>query len=203
MEVRENTDMRHTRLCSKRATVKQVLGGFAHKIGVYITVHDCSRTKATTQLSAVVGLRNGFAMLEVLVAIMIISLSVIGSLTLNTYLLRTSNNFSQYIQAVNLANSEIESLRNYSTLNTTPGRFAYADIIGLNNTNCAVSAAPYVVNSPNSTCTVAVTSSNNPIYVTVTITVGWTDVTGYVQSVQLISMIGSIDPIAMGQTIGT
>jgi prepilin-type N-terminal cleavage/methylation domain-containing protein len=146
---------------------------------------------------------KGFAMLEILIALLIISISVAGTLTLNNYLLRTSNNFSQYIQAVNLANSEIESLRNYSTLATTPGHFAYADIIGLNNTNCAVSTPPYILNSPSSSCTLGVTSSNSPAYVTVTVTVGWTDVIGYPQSVQLISMIGSIDPVAMGQTIGT
>lgn len=145
-------------------------------------------------------LSNGFAMLEVLISVLIISISVVGTLTLNNYLLRTSSNFKQSIQAVNLANTEIESLRSYSTIPTTAGQFAYNDILTL-STCSALTTLTF--NGTTYTCTLSVSSSTSPAYATVTVTVSWTNNTSTNQSIQLISMIGAIDPNAIGQTIGT
>jgi Tfp pilus assembly protein PilV len=147
---------------------------------------------------------QGLAMLEVLIAILLISISIAGILTLYNYLMRSSINFQEYIQAVNIGNSEIESLRNYSTLTAQSGQFAYTDIIALDNTACSVLAAPYIINNTTYTCTLYVTSISNPGYLNIKVKVTWTNVTGQqFQQVELLSMIGQLDPNAKGQTIGT
>ncbi len=129
-------------------------------------------------------------MIEILVAVLIFSIGISGLMALNNTLIRTNNNLKQYVQAINLANSQIEKLRSYTTL------AAYNALAGGTTT----------ITSDNTTFTqtTTVTATSSPAYSLVEVKVTWADVSGHSgsnQTVDLTSIIAGTDPIAAGQTI--
>lgn len=126
---------------------------------------------------------NGQGLIEVMMTLLVIAGCVIALLRFQNYLAYSSNLANQQATASQLANSRMETLRDYSALT---GSNSYANIASGNSTS-TISNASY-------TTTWTVTSFANPTYKNIDITVTWTDQYGGAQSKLLSGRVSSIDP---------
>jgi Tfp pilus assembly protein PilE len=146
---------------------------------------------------------SGFAMLEILIAVLIISSSMVGTLALNNYLLRTSANFKQHVDALNIAQSQIERFHAYGNLSD------YNALLG----GCPIVPTPVdcpltsILSNRGSntqyTCQFSVNPLSNSAACSLQITVSWSDVSGNSDSMSLTTIINYFDPNTSGMTIGT
>lgn len=137
--------------------------------------------------------QSGFSLMEVLLCILILS---VGLLSLGRFQATLINNESlgkQRLEAVNLAQAKIESLRNFQVINTTTGSFAYQDIV-TGSDSISASNATYARSW-------LVATSTTPAYKTVTVTLSWTDQNGRGQTIKLASIICPNDPAKEGKLI--
>lgn len=141
--------------------------------------------------------QRGASIIEVLIAAFILAGALFALVSFQLNLMRDRSLLAQKEYAIALAQDKMQSFRNYTALNTTPGQFAYADIISAAS-NTTVNGTTY-----NMTWTVT-NSPNPPTRKNVVITVTWTDETGVAQTVgnggvRIESIIVRIDPALTGQ----
>lgn len=129
---------------------------------------------------------NGQTLIETLLTIVFISLTVISLIRFQNYLSYDNSLSQQTADAVNLAESKIESLRDFQVLNATSG---YTDYSAMTSGSSVTTGATCVY-----TTTWTITSSTNPTYKTIDVTVSWTDRRGGSQSVRLVSRAAGIQP---------
>ena len=134
----------------------------------------------------------GFSLVEALIAFLILSIGIAGAAKYQSYLIQNSALSKQQTEAVLLGEQKMEDFRSYETLNTTSGKFAYADIVSGTDTVTGESAIY--------TRTWTVTSNTSPTYKTVAITINWTS-QGVVQSVSFTSFVAGVDPTTVGKLV--
>ena len=128
----------------------------------------------------------GVALVETLITVVIIAIGVVSLIRFQSYLAYDQSLNNERGDAVVLAASEIENLRDFQVLYTTPGYTAYQDIVSGNSTS-TVNATIYNI-------VWTVTPHTNPDYKSISVTVSWTDRRGSSQSVTLDSIIAGIEP---------
>lgn len=129
---------------------------------------------------------SGLTLIETLLTIVFISMTVISLIRFQNYLSYDSSLAQQTADAVNLAESRIETLRDFQVLNATSG---YTDYNAMSSGSSVTTGATCTY-----TTTWTVTSTTNPTYKTIDVTVSWTDRRGTAQSVRLISRAAGIQP---------
>lgn len=129
---------------------------------------------------------KGQTLIEALVTILFISITVIALIRFQNYLAYDNSLSQQKADAIMLAQSTVETLRDFHVLNNTSGYTSYASITSGSSTSTGTSAVY--------TITWTITSSTNPTHKTVDVTVTWTDRRGTAQSVRLNSTIAGIEP---------
>jgi len=136
---------------------------------------------------------KGQGLIEMLLIFLFIGISVVAILRFQNYLAYSTNLTQQQSDANLIAASQIETLRNYSVLNTTSGYTAYQGIAN-GTSSTTVGNTTYSVSW-------TVTTFTNPNYKVIDVTVTWTDRYGASQSINLATRIGSIDPSASARFI--
>ncbi len=129
---------------------------------------------------------KGQTLIEALVTILFISITVIALIRFQNYLSYDNSLSHQKADAIMLAQSTVESLRDFHVLNNTSGYTSYASIASGTSTSTGVSAVY--------TITWTITSATNPTHKAIDVTVTWTDRRGTAQSVKLNSDVAGIEP---------
>src|SRR3990167_110959 len=117
--------------------------------------------------------KNGQTLIETLVTLVFISIGVIALIRFQNYLSYDTSLSQQTEDATIIAQSTIETLRDYQVLNNTTGYTSYQSISSGTSTVTSVTTT-YTVNW-------AITSTTNPTYKNIDVTVSWTDRRGAVQ----------------------
>jgi len=129
---------------------------------------------------------KGQGLIETLITLLLISVSIIALIRFQSYLAYSNSITQQTSEGSLLAVKQIESLRDFQVLNNTPGYTSYQGIASGTGTSTGINATY--------TITWTVTSSANPTYKTLDVTVSWTDRYNNAQSVRLITRVAGIDP---------
>lgn len=137
-------------------------------------------------------LKNGFTLIEVLVAILVFSIGMLGLIKLQGEITLNSAESRMYTQAVNLAQDKIEEFRNYVHQSTYTGYVT--DATGTDINVVGASAATYT-----RTWVVA----NNPGYKLVEVTVNWVGIDGQDNNVVLTSQIAEVEPARSGLVLAS
>jgi type IV pilus assembly protein PilV len=138
--------------------------------------------------------QKGHGLIETIVALLIISGGVITLIQFERQIAYHHNLAQQKSEATILATSQIESLRAFGVINTTPGYTSYQSIATGTSTS----------NGANTTYTLnwtVTTSTTNPTYKTVNVTTTWLDRYSASQSVQLSTIILGLDPVLQASVI--
>lgn len=137
--------------------------------------------------------QSGFSLMEVLICILVLSVGLLSLGRFQATLINDESLGKQRLEAVNLAQAKLESLRNFQVINTTTGSFAYQNIV-TGSDSVSASSASYTRNW-------FVSTSTTPAYKTVTVTLSWTDQNGSAQTIKLASVICANDPAKEGKLI--
>lgn len=129
---------------------------------------------------------KGTTLIETLITLLIIAVGVIALIRFQNYLSYDNSVSQQKADATTLAQSTIESLRDYQVLNNTSGYTSYQSIAS------GTSTVTGTTTTYNISWTISTTT--NPNYKNIDVTVSWTDIRGNAQSVRLISNIAGIEP---------
>jgi Tfp pilus assembly protein PilV len=129
---------------------------------------------------------SGQTLIEALIAVLFIAGAAIAIIRLQSYLSYNNSVAQQKGDAVILAISKIEELRNFQVLNNTSGYTSYQSI--------ATGTSTTTIANTNYTLTWTVTPNTSPTYKNLNVLVSWTDRTGTAQSIRQISIVAGIDP---------
>ncbi len=138
--------------------------------------------------------QKGQGLIETIIALVIISVGAITLIKFERQVSYYHNLAQQQSEATILATSKIESMRSFGVLNNTSGYTSYQSIATGTSTS----------NGINTTYTLSwsvATSTTNPTYKSVNITVSWLDRYGSSQSIQLSTAILGLDPIIQASVI--
>lgn len=129
---------------------------------------------------------RGQTLVEALVTLLFIAVGVVALVRFQNYLAFDNSVSRQKADATAIAQSRMETLRDFQVLNNTSGYTSYESI----------ASGSAVVTGSTATYNVAwtVTTNTDPDYKDVTVTVSWTDRNGGSQSVVLNSRIAGIEP---------
>jgi Tfp pilus assembly protein PilV len=130
--------------------------------------------------------QRGQGLIEALMIAVFVGVNVMALISLQNYLTYTTSLAQQQSNANLLAESEIELLRDFGVLNTTSGYTAYQQIV-TNSSSSTLGNTTYTLNW-------TVTPASGLAYVTVSVSVSWTDRRGLAQSARLITNIAGVDP---------
>ncbi|MBI5187775.1 MAG: prepilin-type N-terminal cleavage/methylation domain-containing protein [Nitrospirae bacterium] len=155
---------------------------------------------------------NGFTLLEVLIAVVILTVALLGLSSMNVYTIKYNDNAKRYTAAVALAQDKLEELKNktfvdsalndsntsnntsYSTITSTTN--VDSQVAGLDEKGNAGGIYTRIVNIADYAAGTANTYPNTKLIVVI---VTWTDQTGS-NSVTLATMKGCKDFDATGTT---
>jgi len=134
--------------------------------------------------------QRGLSVLEVLIAIIIISVGILALAKLQKNLWHHSSLAKQRGKALILAQGKMEDLRGFEVLYTQTGKFAYQDIV----------SGSQVVSDVDTSYTVTwnVTDYSDPDYKLVNVSVSWLDNRGNSHNINLTSIISRLDPMETG-----
>lgn len=138
-------------------------------------------------------LNGGVTLTEVMIAVFIFAVCLVGLAKLSGSLFTINNYAQQRTEALNFAQQKIAQLKNFATIDTTAGYNAYQDIVTGSDTVSGVNAT-YTRNW-------TVTENTSVGYKTVTVTVSWTTQDNSSKSVSVNSIIGRNDPGTSGTLI--
>jgi Tfp pilus assembly protein PilV len=130
--------------------------------------------------------QSGQGLIETIMICVFVGINVVTLLSFQSYLAYSTDFTQQQSYANLLARSEIETLRDYSVLNTTSGYVAYQGIV-TSSSAATIGDTAYTINW-------TVTPAAGLSYDTVNVTVSWTDRHSNAQSISLITNIAGIDP---------
>jgi type IV pilus modification protein PilV len=133
---------------------------------------------------------QGFSLVEVLVAALIVAVGIIGLARLQGITLSNSSESRARTDALNLAQEKIEELRTFSN------QSAYDMMASGTNANTDPDMAGGNANFTRNWTVTDCTNSMNCKQVNVS--VNWTDSSGVVQTVRLTSFITQVDPVQAG-----
>lgn len=129
---------------------------------------------------------KGQTLIEVMITLLFIAISVISLIRFQNYLAYDNSLAQQKGDATVLAQSTIETLRDFQVLNNTGGYTSYQGITSGSSTVTGTTAS-YTV-------TWTITTTANPSYKRIDVTVAWTDRNNNAQSIRLISNVAGIEP---------
>jgi Tfp pilus assembly protein PilV len=130
--------------------------------------------------------KKGQTLVEALITLVFISVTVIALIRFQNYLSYDNSLSQQKGDATMIAQSKIETLRDFQVLNNTSGYTSYQSIASGSSTTTGKTAVYTVAWT--------ITTLSNPTYKTIDVTVSWTDRKGIAQSVRLISHVAGIEP---------
>lgn len=130
--------------------------------------------------------QKGQGLIETLMIAVLIGLSAVAFINFQSYLSYQTELTQQKANATLIADSQLETLRYYSVLNTTSGYTAYQNIT-TSSSSTTVANTTYTTNW-------TVTTNTSPAYKNISIQVSWTDRRGNAQSVRIVTNVASIDP---------
>ncbi len=135
----------------------------------------------------------GLTLIEIMIAIVILAVGVVIIVKFQGDLLRNLGSTQQQSEAVALAETRLNNLRNYVYLDSADGSPAYNEIVNGNE----------VVVNNNTTYTVSwvVTDVASPPYKQVVVTVTWSTSSNQTESITLESIIGQVDPVKTGEVM--
>ena len=141
---------------------------------------------------------QGTTIIEVLIASFIFAGALFALASFQVRLMHDRSLLSQQAYALTMAQDKMQIFRNYTALTSTPGQFAYSDIV-TGSSNTTVDGTTYNMAWTVTDSASGVTRKN------VSITVTWTDVNGVLKNasnggVQIDSVIARIDPALTGKT---
>lgn len=151
----------------------------------------------------------GFSLVEVLVTLAVISIGVLGHVSFQRLVYRDTGLASTRNVAAEMAAAKLEDLRGYSQLDSELGNFAFQDItdntggilgngtVTVGNTEFTRSWTTtnyYYTTALAAPTTTVPTGSPLPDFKAVTVTIGWLDVTGNAQSLNVSTHIAAVDP---------
>ena len=136
---------------------------------------------------------GGFTLVEVIVALLILSAGILGLVRFQGTMLANSSFSREHSEAVLIAQRKVEQLRAYTALSTTAGTLAYADLAdGADTIAGKTSAYQRTWN---------VANNAGPDYKQVNLNVTWSDVQGNNQTVSVMTEIGRIHPAITAASI--
>lgn len=115
--------------------------------------------------------QQGSVIIEVLVAAVIFLVAMFALLELQANLLQNRSLLSQQTEALQGAQNMMDSLRNYTSITSTPGQFAYDDITNGSQINTGLTAT-FTTNW------YVTTATDTPARKNVRVVVTWTDSAG-------------------------
>lgn len=129
---------------------------------------------------------SGQGLIEVLMTVLFIGIAVLALVRFQNYLGYNNAEAAQRIDAIIIAEKQIETLRDFQVLNNTSGYTSYQGIAS--GTGSATGAGvSYSISW-------TVTTNANPVYKTISVTVTWTDRYNVSQSVNLVTDVAGIEP---------
>jgi len=145
--------------------------------------------------------QKGFSLLEVLIAFAIIMISVVSLVSLHRYYIKSELNASMMSSAMHLAESKLDDLRMFDSVETSAGVTAYNDIA--TNSGGTITSGAHTIAGNNFTLNWSVTDSalsgftllkDTTIYPSrdVTVNVSWTDSEGVSKLLSLSGVVSSI-----------
>lgn len=134
----------------------------------------------------------GFSLLEAVIAAFVAAVGLLGFAQLQTVALFNSNDSRLRTEALNLAQEQIETLRNFATQSDY-------DNISSNGSTLNILITGMAASFDLTWTTVAVNTTIDAIETNVQVT--WTDARGGDQLVQLTSYIASADPVKGGMSL--
>lgn len=131
--------------------------------------------------------QHGISLIEAVVALAVMAFGLLGVVGLQTSLRANADVSKQRSEAVRIAQQDIEQQRRFSVIASTPGRFAFDDII---------SGTPPPIPGTNATYTLTrtVVANTDPRHKTLTANVAWADRAGTTQSISLSTVIVAAGP---------
>lgn len=139
--------------------------------------------------------QRGISLVEVLVTMAILAFGLLALAKFQGTIATFSSQNKKSSIAMNIGQQKIEELRAYEILDTTAGKFAYADISSGNDS--------VISNNTTYARNWTVTTNTDPDYKTVRMVVSWTNRANASQSVELVSIIGRFDPLTSGTAVNT
>lgn len=143
---------------------------------------------------------SGVSLIEALVALAIMAFGMLGVIGMQATLRFNADVSKQRSEAVRLAQEEIERLRNFSLLATTPGSVAFDDIASVAAATVALPASANATYTR--TTTVAPAVAGDPLLKKVTVSVSWLDrraaSSSDSQAVTLTTVVAGIAPELAG-----
>ena len=133
--------------------------------------------------------QRGFTLIEALIAFLITSVGLFALFATQAMLARNADVAKQRTEATRLAQEQLEALRAYTTLNTTAGQVAWADL---------ASASDSVTTNANFTRSWTLSDAATSPMRRVAINVTWPDRGGQTQTITLTSVISKTDPANVG-----
>lgn len=181
------------------ARTKQVRKAMAHYVHTARHTHSAPKQTqhSTPPNQNISPAQQGSALVEVLVAAIIFGIALFALTSFQANVYRAHAVTGQQDIALELAQSQMNTFRNYTALTAIAGQFAYADIV--NSTTPTTTTSAGAVYS----MTWTVTDATNPTRKSVRVTVTWNDSTGATNTVNADSIIASIDPKLTGQVSQT
>jgi Tfp pilus assembly protein PilV len=129
---------------------------------------------------------NGIGLIETLMIVLFISISIVALMRFQKFLITSTHYTQQQGDALILATKQMETLRDFTVINTTSGYIAYQDI----------SSGTSTISQNGTSYTVAwtITTNTAPTYKILNVTVSWTDRSNTNRSINLVSRVASVDP---------
>jgi Tfp pilus assembly protein PilV len=132
-------------------------------------------------------------LIEVLVAVVLLSLGTVLLMRLQTGLRHNSDLARQRSEAIRLAEEDVEALRSFTRIDTGAGGRAWADIAAAGDQPLDLPGAPTAYRLARS-----VQTGSAPALKSVTPTIGWTDRQGQPRRLALPTLIAPVDPSLLG-----
>ena len=133
--------------------------------------------------------RRGVGLLESLIAMGVAAAALLGLLSMQTLLSCSADAAKQRSEAVRLADEQIESMRPYTKIASTPGQLAWADLAA--GTDAVSTNATYMR-------AWTIDGSAADTLRQVTVTLSWQDRAGEAPQMVLSSVIAQMDPADVG-----
>lgn len=140
--------------------------------------------------------QNGIALIEAMVALLIVSFGALGLVGMHLFLNRNADIAKQRSEAVRLAQADMENMRIYRTMGASSAPLYWTNVIQ-NATNIPVSTGTASNNYTSNTSynlTRSVINSSTANYKQIQINVTWADRTGANQAIVFRSIINGTDP---------
>lgn len=132
--------------------------------------------------------QKGQGLIETLIIFLFVMISVAVFFKVQTYMTYSTEISTQQGDALLASLSELETLRDFSVLNTTSGYTAYAGIV-TGSTTTTIGNTVYTLNW-------SVTTNTAPNYKVINLTTTWSDRFGGSHSINLTTDVAGLDPSA-------